>query len=134
MCKGSINLASKRFLFLVPGSPASVSRFWSSSAFRLEISGGDNSYESFLARNSSSVMEMYSDYEKSWLPMTSTLPWKTKDTRLNPFEESCLGVLTTEEYSVTLQQYRVNFWLVRERAEKWSKIFSDVTYLFFSRS
>merc|ERR1712117_676448 len=40
------------------------------------------------------------------------LPWKTKDVKLNPFERSCVGVLTKEKYSATLLMYRINYWLV----------------------
>ena len=32
--------------------------------------------------------------------------------KLNPFLDSCVGVLTENEYSVTLHKYRVNYWQV----------------------
>ena len=38
---------------------------------------------------------------------------RTKDVRLNPFHPSCVGIVSSEEYSVALQIYRVNYWQVR---------------------
>ena len=32
--------------------------------------------------------------------------------KINPFEETCIGVLTREEYDIKLQNYRVNYWQV----------------------
>jgi len=44
----------------------------------------------------------------------SSLPttWESREVRLNPFASNCLGVLTADSYYVTLQLYRVNYWLV----------------------
>jgi hypothetical protein len=40
------------------------------------------------------------------------LPWKPKSVKLSPFESTCVGVLTSEEYQVQLQIWNVNFWQV----------------------
>ena len=82
--------------------------FWSSSTFRLQIDTDD--YEVFVGRNVTAVHRLHDNHKATWLP--TGLPWKTKDVKLNPFERSCVGILTKEKYSVTLLMYRVNYWLV----------------------
>jgi hypothetical protein len=85
-----------------------MTSFWSSSTFRLQIDTDD--YEVFLGRNVSAVNRLYDAHKSTWF--YSGLPWKTKDVKLNPFEKSCVGVVTREKYSVVLHMYHINYWQV----------------------
>ena len=85
-----------------------VLSIWSSSTFRLQIDTDD--YEVFVGKNITAVHRLHDNHKATWLP--TGLPWKTKDVKLNPFERSCVGILTKEKYSVTLLMYRVNYWLM----------------------
>ena len=91
-----------------PGYKEDILSFWSSSTLRLQIDSND--FEIFVGKNVTAVHRMHEDHKATWLP--SSLPWKTKDVKLNPFERSCAGVLTKEKYSATLLMYRINYWLV----------------------
>lgn len=111
------------------GSPLQFSSFWTSAVMRLKIESED--YDLFLGRNLSSVMEMYKQsqvkikfqqlnlvqYSVVFVSSQATwfytaLPWRSKDVKLNPFEESCVGVFAKDKYTMSLHQYRVNYWLV----------------------
>jgi len=82
--------------------------FWSAAEMRLKIDGED--YNVYMAENVSMVQELHKEHASTWF--YSSLPWKSKTMRLNPFEAACVGVLTREEYTLTLQKFRVNYWQV----------------------
>jgi len=82
--------------------------FWSAAEMRLKIDG-DN-YNVYMADNVSMVQAMHQEHASTWF--YSSLPWKSKTMRLNPFETSCVGVLSRDEYSLALHKYRVNYWQV----------------------
>ena len=54
----------------------------------------------------------------------SSLPWKAKTLKFSPFERTCAGVLTREEYSISLQIYRVNYWQVNFLSQSHQSRFS----------
>ena len=95
-------------MVIFPGYKEDVLSFWSSSTLRLQIDSDD--FELFVGRNVTAVHRMFEAHKATWL--AARLPWKTKDVKLNPFERSCVGVLTKEKYSATLLMYRINYWLV----------------------
>ncbi len=82
----------------------------SSSSVRLQIES--DAFVHFQGRNASEVLESHRQHQSSWLPSPSVSTWQTRDLRLNPFTEACVGVLTKERYSVSSHAYRVNYWLV----------------------
>jgi len=75
---------------------------------RLNI--GSEDYNVYIANNVSMVKKMHQDHEATWF--YSSLPWKAKTLKFSPFERTCAGVLTREEFSISLQIYRVNYWQV----------------------
>ena len=56
------------------------------------------------------VQKMHKDYHATWFPTSP--PCKKKTLKLSPFERTCVGVSTGQEYSISLQIYRVNYWQV----------------------
>jgi len=82
--------------------------FWSAAEMRLKIDG--DSYNVYMAENVSMVQTMHREHSSTWF--YSSLPWKSKTMRLNPFETTCVGVLSREEYTLSLQKFRVNYWQV----------------------
>ena len=95
-------------IFCHAGQSKDLRSFWSAAEIRLKIES--ESYNVYLGENSTQVLKMHQDHQSSWF--YSSLPWKSKSVRLNPFQNSCLGVLSREEYSVTLLRLRVNYWQV----------------------
>merc|ERR1719242_2016031 len=50
---------------------------------------------------------MHKDHQTTWF--YSSWPGKTKNLKVSPFENTCAGVLTREQFRVSLQKYQVNF-------------------------
>ena len=40
---------------------------------------------------------------------TFQLPWRSKDFKLSPFEDTCIGVQTSQKYKMTLHWKHVNY-------------------------
>eukprot|EP00095_Tigriopus_kingsejongensis_P000371 maker-scaffold319_size207808-snap-gene-0.27 protein:Tk00371 transcript:maker-scaffold319_size207808-snap-gene-0.27-mRNA-1 annotation:"hypothetical protein DAPPUDRAFT_308237" len=96
-------------IFCHMGLPPSLAQFWSSSVMRLQITSDD--FTLFVSKNATGVKELYDSHSWPYAAL-NTLPWKSKDMKLNPFERTCVGVLTKSNYQVYLQHYRVNYWQV----------------------
>lgn len=96
-------------IFCHKGTAPSLAQFWSSTVLRLHINTDE--YTLFTADNASSVRELYSGHSWPYAAL-NTLPWKTKDLKVNPFQQSCVGVLTRANYQMILQLYRINYWQV----------------------
>jgi hypothetical protein len=82
--------------------------FWSSSEFLLKIDCED--YHVYMGRNVSMVKQLHTDHLTSWF--LSRLPWKTKTMKMNPFESTCIGILSRDEYTMRLDTRSVNYWHV----------------------
>jgi len=95
-------------IFCHHGQFLSLAGFWSATEMRLNI--GSEHYNVYIANNVSMVQKMHKDHQATWF--YSSLPWKAKTLKFSPFERTCAGVLTREEYSISLQIYRVNYWQV----------------------
>jgi len=95
-------------IFCHHGQFLSLAGFWSATEMRLNI--GSEYYNVYIANNVSMVQKMHKDHQATWF--YSSLPWKAKTLKFSPFERTCAGVLTREEYSISLQIYRVNYWQV----------------------
>lgn len=95
-------------IFCYNGSAPSLANFWGSAEMRLKIQSED--YHVYMGDNVTMVQKMHADHKASWF--YSTLPWKSKSLKLNPFEETCLGVLSRDEYSLSLHVAMVNYWQV----------------------
>jgi len=93
---------------IIKGQFLSLAGFWSATEMRLNI--GSEYYNVYIANNVSMVQKMHKDHQATWF--YSSLPWKAKTLKFSPFERTCAGVLTREEYSISLQIYRVNYWQV----------------------
>ena len=92
-------------VFCYEGVPAAVSLFWSSSGLKLDLS--NNNYEVYIGNNISSVVTLLKARESEWI--YSSLPWRSKEFKLSPFENACVGIQTTESYSISLQWKHVNY-------------------------
>lgn len=92
--------------FCYPGIPASLANFWSSASLRLDLEGTD--YQVHMGPNVTSVDKLKKESEVHWLPHTQ-LPWRSKEFKLSPFSDSCLGVETRQGYRVTLTWKYVNY-------------------------
>ena len=93
------------FFPFFPGSNISVFYFWTSVELRLKIDSED--YHLYIGNNVSTVQKMHEDHMSSWF--YHVLPWKTQIIRVSTFEPSCVGLLTRENYRVSLFIKKVDY-------------------------
>ena len=94
---------------LILGQLLSLAGFWS-AATEMRLDMESEYYNVYIANSVSMVQKIHKDHQATWF--YSSLPWKAKTLKFSPFERTCVGVLTREEYSISLQIYRVNYWQV----------------------
>lgn len=72
---------------------------------RLHI--GSEDYNIYIANNVSMVQKMHDAHQKTWFGIS--LPWKVKTIKFSPFGRTCAGILTKENYSISLQIFQINY-------------------------
>jgi len=92
-------------IFCYNGTKISVLHFWTSIEMRLKIESDD--YHLYMGRNTSMVKTMHDDHMSSWF--YHVLPWKSQVIRISTFEPSCVGILTREQYRISLLVKRVDY-------------------------
>ncbi|XP_023321070.1 nuclear envelope integral membrane protein 1 [Eurytemora carolleeae] len=91
--------------FVFKGSNPILAKFWSSASFRLDLASVD--YQVYIGPNISTVHQMHQLSESAWI--YTQLPWRAKEFKMSPFQDTVVGVKTTHAYSMTLQTKTVNF-------------------------
>jgi len=88
-------------------APLSVSlyNFWSSTSLKLDIAS--TKYEVYMGYSVSSTVSLSKARETAWF--YSSLPWKSKEFNLSPFEDACIGVQTEYGYTIALQWKFINY-------------------------
>ena len=94
--------------FCYPSIPLSISLFWSSASMKMDMPSND--YRVYIGPNVTSVVSLVQASESAWF--YSQLPWRSKEFKLSPFENVCIGVQTNKEYTITLQWKHVNYIMV----------------------
>jgi len=92
-------------LFCYDGIEPNVFKFWSSAAFKLELDSQE--YKVYLGPNVTTVTQLHEMSESYW--WYRQLPWKTKEFRMDPFQDACIGVKTSKEYTMGLQIKNINY-------------------------
>eukprot|EP00092_Neocalanus_flemingeri_P028995 GFUD01031478.1.p1 GENE.GFUD01031478.1~~GFUD01031478.1.p1 ORF type:complete len:450 (+),score=145.71 GFUD01031478.1:33-1382(+) len=95
-------------IFCYPSVPLSISLFWSSASLKMDLPS--NNYNVYLGPNVTTVVSLAQASDSAWF--YSQLPWRSKEFKLSPFEDTCIGVQTKEEYTITLQWKHVNYMMV----------------------
>ena len=94
--------------FCYPSVPLSISLFWSSASMKMDLPS--NNYQVYIGPNLTTVVTLAQASEAAWF--YSQLPWRSKEFKLSPFEDICIGVQTDEGYTITLQWKHVNYMMV----------------------
>jgi hypothetical protein len=66
----------------------------------LQLAVKSDSYELYDGANQNEVLAEYEQHRSSWA--INPFPWKQKDIKLNPFNQSCIGIKSSEEYGLYL--------------------------------
>jgi len=85
-----------------------VKTLWASSNFVVEI--GSTEYKVFFGKNTSHLEDQIRRRGNSF--WDNQLPWKYNNLRFNPFQDSCYGIFTSEQYGLYLEYTAVNPLLV----------------------
>jgi len=94
--------------FCYTSVPSSLSLFWSSASMKMELPS--NNYQVYIGPNVTSVVSLAQASESAWF--YSQLPWRSKEFKISPFENICIGVQTMEEYNITLQWKHINYMML----------------------
>lgn len=105
-----VYLVCNKSFYFTSGMSLSLTRFWTSVVFRLQVSS--DKFETFSGPNASVVVSAYERHQSNWMSPPTINLWKSKDVRVNPFTDTCAGVATNQGYEVVLHIYRVNYWQV----------------------
>jgi len=95
-------------VFCYDGVGPSVSLFWSSAAMKLDLT--NHNYEVYLANNITGVISLAKLRESEWF--YSGLPWRSKEFKISPFENACVGIQTVKGYTISLQWKHVNYMML----------------------
>jgi hypothetical protein len=68
--------------------------------FQLQLDISSDKYELYDGANPNEVLAEYEQHRSSW-PI-NFFSWKQKTVKLNPFNQSCVGIHTLEGYEVHL--------------------------------
>lgn len=91
--------------FCCKGQTPSITQFWASSSFKLDLPSAD--YQVYIASNLTTVHHLHQQSEAAWF--YTQLPWRSKEFKFSPFEDTCVAVKTSLEYSMTLQTKKINY-------------------------
>jgi len=74
-------------------------------SFKLDLSSSD--YQVYIGPNLTSVHHLHQQSEAAWL--YTQLPWRSKEFKFSPFENTCVAVKTSHEYTMSLQLKMINY-------------------------
>jgi len=95
-------------VFCYRAVPTAVTLFFSTASMKMDLPSDD--YEVYIGPNVTAVARLAKEMESAWL--YSRLPWRSKEFKISPFEDSCIGVQTSQAYSIAFHWKHVNFLLV----------------------
>ncbi|XP_065156690.1 nuclear envelope integral membrane protein [Atheta coriaria] len=95
-------------IFCYTGKPKYIVHLW--QTVNIQISVPNDNYEVYEASSSNLVVKEYTEHRSSW--RINLFAWKQKQFNLDPFNSSCIGIESTENYSIKLNVIRVDYWKV----------------------
>jgi hypothetical protein len=67
---------------------------------QLQLDVNSDKYELYDGANQNEVLAEYEQHRSSWA--INFFSWKQRDIKLNPFNQSCVGIYSSEEYGIHL--------------------------------
>jgi hypothetical protein len=96
--------------FCTKAAVPSPGLLWASAALQLSLQG--DGYSAVAGPDPATVAAQHADRSLLGRAVASVLPWRGKVFRLDPFQSSCVGIATKEEFRVRLEWLHVNYYLV----------------------
>jgi hypothetical protein len=94
--------------FCYDGVEPHIFKFWSSAFLQLDMDRQD--YQVYIGPNVTAVNSLYQQSESSW--WYTQLPWRSTQFKIDPFQDTCIGVKTAQNYSIELNIKNVNYIMV----------------------
>uniref|UniRef100_A0A1B6DEG5 Nuclear envelope integral membrane protein 1 n=1 Tax=Clastoptera arizonana TaxID=38151 RepID=A0A1B6DEG5_9HEMI len=93
-------------IYCYKGSPKSLVKIWESAVLQMNIS--QDKYELYKGKTAREVLEEFESLRSYW--SLNFLNWKSKDFKINPFNSTCFGIRTNEDYLITLNVIHLDYW------------------------
>ncbi|KAK9892440.1 hypothetical protein WA026_019893 [Henosepilachna vigintioctopunctata] len=101
--------SAERFrIYCYEGKPKSVLHIWQSVFLNIDLNSED--YTQYDGPSPESVMKEYEARRTSW--NVNLFSWKNKNMKLDPFNQSCVGIESNDEYVVRLRVIHIDYWKV----------------------
>lgn len=95
-------------IFCYEGKPKYVIYMWQSVSLQIDLPSDNYAqYDGFTPED---VMREYLAHRRSW--SLNLFSWKQKHFKLNPFNQSCIGINSNEKYKVYLNVIRIDYWKI----------------------
>lgn len=95
-------------IYCYNGQPKHIINIWQTALLQLAVKS--DKYELYDGANQNEVLAEYEQHRSSWA--INPFSWKQKDIKLNPFNQSCVGIHSSEEYGIYLNIIRIDYWRV----------------------
>uniref|UniRef100_A0A1Y1KIZ8 Nuclear envelope integral membrane protein 1 n=2 Tax=Photinus pyralis TaxID=7054 RepID=A0A1Y1KIZ8_PHOPY len=110
LAQGPYNIAQKDsselVMFCYDGKPKSIIYLWQSIYVDLDLK--PESYNYYEGPTPDIVYGEYLEQRSSW--SLNLFAWKQKSIKLDPFNQTCLGIDTMQKYKISLQVLRFDYW------------------------
>lgn len=100
---------SQRFkIYCYEGKPKSILYIWQSVHLIIDLDSDD--YTQYDGSTPDVVLHEYEAHRSSW--NMNLFSWKNKNMKLNPFNQSCIGIHSNHEYTVKIGMIHIDYWKV----------------------
>lgn len=106
--RGENRMDSNFQIYCYSGKPKYVVHIWQS--VNMQIDCKNDKFVQYDGNTPNEVMEKYQEHMSSW--SINLFSMKQKNFKLNPFNQSCVGIDSKEKYSIHLNVIRVDYWKV----------------------
>ncbi|XP_020707365.2 nuclear envelope integral membrane protein 1 isoform X2 [Athalia rosae] len=95
-------------IYCYKGKMKYLFHIWQTVLMNLDVDG--ESYGQYDGKSAAEVAQKYEELRTSWsLNLFNT---KKKEIKLNPFQQTCIGIETSHVYRITLKSIGIDFWKV----------------------
>ncbi|XP_017778560.1 PREDICTED: nuclear envelope integral membrane protein 1a isoform X2 [Nicrophorus vespilloides] len=99
-------------IYCYRGKPKYIIHLWQTVMLQVDLK--NDNYLTYEGPTSDAVLKEYLAHRSSW--SLNLFSWKQKQVRLDPFNQSCIGIDSMEEYKVYLNIIRIDYWKVLRMA------------------
>ncbi|KAL3271627.1 hypothetical protein HHI36_022101 [Cryptolaemus montrouzieri] len=100
---------SERFqIYCYEGKPKSILYLWQSIFLNIDLNSED--YTQYDGPTPESVKQEYDAHRSSW--SMNLLSWRSKNMKLDPFNQSCVGIESNDVYTVILKVIHIDYWKI----------------------